>query len=255
SHVLTEGPNEFLLVIPGDVPPGLYLPRLTLAGPAGAIPALTSAAEPRGELFLAPIRIQPFVDRTPPEVYTEEPIPPPFRLEVNEVRLRPDNSLELHLAWLTTATRSQDYNVSLRLTDSAGNFLAQLDTAPGFGFLPSSRWPANEWVNDWLALPLPAELPDEPLVLTARLYEAAPVAQHDAMPQNNNYPTSQWAEGEIVLDQMVIPLTEVAAGTYEVRVGVYRPVDGAFPRLPAIALPDTPLAGDQFILNEAVTVP
>ncbi|MCB0029955.1 MAG: hypothetical protein KDE28_18700, partial [Anaerolineales bacterium] len=173
SHVLTEGPNEFLLVIPGDVPPGLYLPRLTLAGPAGAIPALTSAAEPRGELFLAPIRIQPFVDRTPPEEYTEEPIPPPFRLEVNDVRLRPDNSLELHLAWLTTAMRSQDYNVSLRLTDSAGNFLAQLDTAPGFGFLPSSRWPANEWVNDWLALPLPVELPDESLVLTARLYEAA----------------------------------------------------------------------------------
>ena len=341
SQPIAAGANEFMLVIPGDVPPGLYLPRLTLTQTAGAIPALTTAGEPRGELYLAPIRIHPFVDRTPPAEYSEEPIPPPFRLAVNEVLLRPDNSLELHLAWLTTATQSQDFSVSLRLTDSDGNFLSQLDTAPGFGFLPSSRWPAGTWVNDWLALPLPAELPPEPTILTARLYEVAtgdvvftrrlgelardgsfsanvplyelppldhpvdvsfgelislrgytwvqtddallvtlywqalapipddythfvhlarpgeatPAAQHDAMPQNNNYPTSQWAEGEIVVDQLTIPLTGLAAGAYEIRVGLYRPVDGALPRLPAISSPDTELAGDQFILDATITIP
>ncbi|MCA9955333.1 MAG: hypothetical protein KC434_11475, partial [Anaerolineales bacterium] len=42
-------------------------------------------------------------------------------------------------------------------------------------FLPSSGWPAGQWINDWLTMPLPPE--DEnherPFVLVAQLYEAA----------------------------------------------------------------------------------
>ena len=333
--------SNFVLVIPGDIPPGLYVPRLTLTRSGVNVAALTDVGEARGALYLAPIRIDPFPDLSPPEAYAEEPIPPPFRLLVNEVVLRPDNALVLKLAWLTTAARSHDYNVSLRLTDDVGNFLAQLDTAPGFGFLPSSRWPANEWIDDWLVLPLPAELPTaEALTLTARLYrvddggvvftrrlgalqngnefvintpvfelpdvenevaiqfgefitlrgyavdqrddallvtlywqadgpiledythfvhvappgEPQPVAQHDTMPQNNNYPTSQWSEGEVVVDQLVIPLDDVAAGSYEIRVGLYRPDGDSFPRLTAVELPETVLAGAQFILEPSVIV-
>ena len=40
------------------------------------------------------------------------------------------------------------------------------------GFLPSSDWPVGFEVNDWLAMPLPQDLPVEsPLALILRLYE------------------------------------------------------------------------------------
>ncbi len=40
---------------------------------------------------------------------------------------------------------------------------------PGYGFLPSTSWPADTWVNDWLSIPLPPEAP--PYYLVVRLYE------------------------------------------------------------------------------------
>jgi hypothetical protein len=50
-----------------------------------------------------------------------------------------------------------------------------VDVQPGYGFLPSSGWPAGTWVYDWLTVPLPP--PDEPherpFVLVAQLYEVA----------------------------------------------------------------------------------
>jgi len=82
--------------------------------------------------------------------------------------------LELHRQWLTQKTLTQNYNFSLRLVNPDGIELAQFDGQPGYGYLPSSGWPAGEWVNDWLALPLPDRSSlsdDEPLALVARLYD------------------------------------------------------------------------------------
>jgi hypothetical protein len=60
------------------------------------------------------------------------------------------------------------------------------------------------------------------------------VAQHDAQPVNNSYPTSQWTQGEIVLDAAAISLEGVPPGTYQLVTGLYSAaVDGSFPRLPA----------------------
>ncbi len=58
-----------------------------------------------------------------------------------------------------------------------------------------------------------------------------PVAQHDAMPVNNSYPTSQWVVGEIVADPAVLNLADLPAGRYQIAVGFYREVGGSFPRL------------------------
>jgi hypothetical protein len=78
---------------------------------------------------------------------------------------------------LTQQTLFQNYLVSLRLVDGQGLELAQLDTQPGYGFRPSSGWPAGQWTNDWLTLPLPPDFaPSQPetgpYALVARLYDA-----------------------------------------------------------------------------------
>ena len=59
-----------------------------------------------------------------------------------------------------------------------------------------------------------------------------PLAQNDSYPVYNNYPTSQWTAGEIVADEVVLNLADVAAGEYPLVVGFY---DGELVRLTAVA--------------------
>ncbi len=51
----------------------------------------------------------------------------------------------------------------------------------------------------------------------------APVAQDDAMPQQWTYPTRFWPAGEMVQDEMVVPLDAVSPGEYGLAMGVYDP--------------------------------
>lgn len=55
-------------------------------------------------------------------------------------------------------------------------------------------------------------------------------AQLDTVPHNWAYPTNLWLAGEVVADRLSLPLTGVAPGTYELRIGVYDPDTGQ--RLP-----------------------
>jgi hypothetical protein len=68
-------------------------------------------------------------------------------------------------------------------------------------------------------------------------------AQHDSMPRNNSYPTSQWSAGEIVADPLFLNLTETPSGEYVLYVGLYRNLGSSSPRLPVsddqgLLLPD-----------------
>jgi hypothetical protein len=59
------------------------------------------------------------------------------------------------------------------------------------------------------------------------------VAQRDSMPQQDQYPTSLWDAGEIVMDQRSIPLpTELEPGAYSLRIGLYESETGQ--RLPLV---------------------
>jgi hypothetical protein len=56
-------------------------------------------------------------------------------------------------------------------------------------------------------------------------------AQHDAQPLGNLYPTSRWAEGEMVRDSHPLSLpTDLPPGRYFLRIGMYLPTSGE--RLP-----------------------
>ena len=57
------------------------------------------------------------------------------------------------------------------------------------------------------------------------------VAQGDAAPQAERYPTHWWESGEVISDQHVIPLpADLPPGSYRIRLGLYRPDTGE--RLP-----------------------
>jgi hypothetical protein len=88
--------------------------------------------------------------------------------------LRDATTLDGRFAWYTARPLGARHQFSWRLQDAAGGVLAQLDAQPGYGFQPSTLWPAGQWTADWLALRLPAAAPaagDYPLVM--RLYDPA----------------------------------------------------------------------------------
>ena len=76
------------------------------------------------------------------------------------------------------------------------------------------------------------------------------VAQDDAMPRQNQYPTSWWAEGEVISDVVIISLKDVPPGRYRLALGVYDPQ--TMDRLAAVGPDGTPVADNRVILDEEV---
>ncbi|MAU01335.1 MAG: hypothetical protein CL608_29695 [Anaerolineaceae bacterium] len=151
----------FELTLPENAPAGLFVPRLTLADNN----PLTPAGRSRNALFLQPIRVLPVANDLPEsEQLTVRGI---------DVQQTSDGQLTVQLAWFTPQPLSHNYNVALRLTDAQGRFVRVVDIQPGYGFLPSSGWPAGQWVHDWLTIPLPPpeESHERPFALVAQLYD------------------------------------------------------------------------------------
>lgn len=167
--------SHYQITIPPNAPAGLFVPRLTIANARPVMPS----GQTRGDLFLRPIRI---LAKPSPAGAAQ------LQLNLTQATLSgamPSRGLanpafgcgpgagylQLQLAWLTPQPMSVNGLVSLRLSDPAGGLLAQCDHQPGYGFLPSSQWPAGQWQADWLGLPLPPTLPDAgPFAVTVRLY-------------------------------------------------------------------------------------
>jgi hypothetical protein len=82
------------------------------------------------------------------------------------------------------------------------------------------------------------------------------LAQHDSMPRQDSYPTSQWSADEIVADPLTLDLADVPDGDYQLLVGLYRNLgDGErFSRLPAADKEGLELAEDQFTLPVQIIV-
>ena len=160
----TEADEAFEFLIPTNAPSGLFLPALRLLNEA----ALTSSGQKRGELYLRPLRIldNPDLALDPHRSLSVRPL---------NVMQRTSTILDLQLSWLTSQQLTQNYNFSLRLADAQGLEITQFDNQPGYGFLPSSGWLPGVWVDDWLALPLPADLAqrEAPYSLGVRLYDLA----------------------------------------------------------------------------------
>jgi hypothetical protein len=72
------------------------------------------------------------------------------------------------------------------------------------------------------------------------------VAQADGPPVSGLYPTSFWDAGEQIFDRRQIPLTDLPAGTYQIRLGWYDPTSGQ-----RLLWPDNP---EGFIVLDAFQV-
>jgi hypothetical protein len=158
---LSAAEVAFALPLPPTVPGGLLVPRLTLDGAAPLMPS----GQTRGDLFLRPVRVLPADDGR--ALSTE-------RLDVETIGLAlvDDDALRARVAWWTDRPLGPLYVASLRLLDAGGGLLAQLDTQPGYGFRPTTSWPANRWLPDEFALALPEDLADGRYPLVIQLYDA-----------------------------------------------------------------------------------
>ena len=163
SSPVVEGVNLFHLDLSENSPSGLYIPRVIVEG---ADPLMVSGQK-RGDLFLRPVRVK----NNPPESKDEKQ---PLDARAIQVKQRDPATLDIQMQWFTQSPLTRNYNFSLRLMDSTGRPVAHLDNQPGYGFQPSSGWPAGVWVNDWLAVPLAPDFLKEvqqPLSLVVRLYD------------------------------------------------------------------------------------
>ncbi|UCG22989.1 MAG: hypothetical protein JSW55_12520 [Chloroflexota bacterium] len=160
------GAVPYSLAIPENAPSGLVLPRLAIPGAK----ALTPSGLQRGHVFLRPILLG---DKPQPAGVAED------LLDARAVQVTPRGSdlLDLQLQWLTRRPLTENYNYSLRLVDGRGGEVASSDGQPGHGYLPSSGWPTNLWVDDWISMKLPQSLqdsaPEGPFALVIRLYDTA----------------------------------------------------------------------------------
>jgi hypothetical protein len=71
--------------------------------------------------------------------------------------------------------------------------------------------------------------------------------QSDAVPRNWMYPTNWWEAGEVVSDDVVLDLSGLAVGRYQLAVGVYEPGTGARLRLPS--------GQDHLVLEKEIVLP
>jgi hypothetical protein len=77
-------------------------------------------------------------------------------------------------------------------------------------------------------------------------------AQWDSQPREGKYPTTQWAAGEVVSEEITLSLKDVPAGAYRLAVGLYGPAPAG--RMKAVQLDGKPLPNDRYVLAEGIAV-
>jgi hypothetical protein len=79
-----------------------------------------------------------------------------------------------------------------------------------------------------------------------------PVAQDDARPHREAYPTIYWGPGEMVDDRIPVSLQGVPAGSYGIAIGVYNPLTGE--RLRVVRSDGIVVEDGRYILNETIDI-
>ncbi|MDY7078936.1 MAG: glycosyltransferase family 39 protein [Chloroflexota bacterium] len=83
--------------------------------------------------------------------------------------------------------------------------------------------------------------------------DGRPHGQVDRFPGGGAAPTSSWAPGQVILDEITLPVAaDAPAGAYHIAVGMYDVVSGG--RLPITGGSGNLLPNDQFVLPPEITV-
>jgi hypothetical protein len=78
------------------------------------------------------------------------------------------------------------------------------------------------------------------------------VSQADVKPLNGTYPTNWWRVGEVISDEVILPLADVPAGSYALAVGLYDTSDGT--RLPVVTPTEDRLPDGRLVLQGAISI-
>ena len=94
-------------------------------------------------------------------------------MRLNEDVLRPGAPLKVTLLWFNLMQTDQRYSTFVHLTPPGGGApVAQHDSEPNMGTIPTSRWLPGQLVEDLHVLVLPEDLPPGEYELWAGLYSA-----------------------------------------------------------------------------------
>ncbi|MEM7344859.1 MAG: hypothetical protein AAF485_11505, partial [Chloroflexota bacterium] len=187
KEVVEDG---FVIPVDGDAPPGVYEVRLGLypkiRGSSASL-ALMANNQPTDQtsVVIGPIK----VGGPPADVVTDNPMP---QYSLNQ----PFNGQLTLLGYDVTADGTQ----------------------------PLSSSPDTPISNLHLTLYWQVDSPlDINYTTFFHLRDATntPVAQKDSPPAQGRYPTSLWDSGEIIVDQLILPIEQVSAGEYTPVIGLY----------------------------------
>lgn len=114
----------------------------------------------------------PVAPELPPDAV---PVSAVFNHEIELVgyKLESKEAIDLTLYWRSVQEVANDYTIFIHLTDANGMLLTQVDTPPGQGKFPTSRWSPGQLVEDEHHI-LPVEnLPEGKYDLKVGLYNSA----------------------------------------------------------------------------------
>ena len=86
--------------------------------------------------------------------------------------MTPGNAAIVQLQWFTDRPQTQRYKVSVQLLDDRNQLIAQHDSEPGGGALPTDRWPVSEPIIDNHGIAIPFGTPPGLYHMIAVLYDA-----------------------------------------------------------------------------------
>lgn len=164
------------LLVPANIPPGVYFVTLEWADRAGPRAALTSAGHKRGLVHLAPVWIDDAGPGMPAGASLAQFGPSIALLGALPSTPEP-GVLQLNLTWLAQQDIAASDQIALRLRDAAGAEWTASDTQLAYGYYPTFMWRPGEVVPDFYRLRLPDGTPPGKYTLDLSLYDpAAPVA-------------------------------------------------------------------------------
>jgi hypothetical protein len=83
----------------------------------------------------------------------------------------PGQMVSVEFRWLPIESPGVDYNLFLQLLDGDGKLVAQHDSPPNAGYIPTSTWSPGQEIIDRHGLALPSDLPAGTFQLIAGLYD------------------------------------------------------------------------------------
>ncbi len=93
--------------------------------------------------------------------------------KMDTATFRPGQVLRLKLVWRGLGEANTSYKVFVHVVDEAGNIVAQHDSVPAQGTLPTDVWVTGEYIEDVHPIPLPAEMGEGTYDIRVGLYNPA----------------------------------------------------------------------------------